>query len=92
MQYINPKVEAYVSKKLKLYSESNFFKLYQGIDIPCFSNYSCGKERVATEIKTLGKDQRFVEVQEFFSKDQKGFSAMPHVKILFEEEISTGFC
>ena len=39
-------------------------------------------ERVATEIRHLQRTEVY-ELQEYFSKNQKGSSAMPHKKILF---------
>ena len=90
---INPKVEAYVSKKLKLYPEpissqviprdrhAHYFSVLAII--------AGSVERVATEIRHLQRSEVY-EVQEFFSKDQKGSSAMPHKKNPILSENLTG--
>tara|TARA_Y100000590_G_scaffold242412_1_gene272453 strand:- start:341 stop:1633 length:1293 start_codon:yes stop_codon:yes gene_type:complete len=80
---IDPKIEKYVAKKLKLYPEpistqiiprdrhAHYFSVLGII--------AGSIERVATEIRHLQRSEVY-ELQEFFSKDQKGSSAMPHKK------------
>ncbi len=90
---INPKVEGYVAKKLKLYPEpistqiiprdrhAHYFSVLGII--------AGSVERVATEIRHLQRSEVY-ELQEFFSKDQKGSSAMPHKKNPILSENLTG--
>ena len=90
---INPKVETYVAKKLKLKAEpistqiiprdrhAHYFSVLGII--------AGSVERVATEIRHLQRSEVY-ELQEFFSKDQKGSSAMPHKKNPILSENLTG--
>ncbi len=90
---INPKVESYVAKKLKLYPEpistqviprdrhAHYFSILGII--------AGSIERVSTEIRHLQRTE-VNEVQEFFSKHQKGSSAMPHKKNPILSENLTG--
>ncbi len=90
---IDPRVESYVAKKLKLYPEpistqviprdrhAHYF-LVLGI-------IAGSIERVAMEIRHLQRSEVY-ELQEFFSKDQKGSSAMPHKKNPILSENLTG--
>ena len=90
---INPKVEVYVAKKLKLKPEpistqiiprdrhAHYFSVLGII--------AGSVERVATEIRHLQRSEVY-ELQEFFSKDQKGSSAMPHKKNPILSENLTG--
>ena len=90
---IDPKVESYVAKKLKLYPEpistqiiprdrhAHYFSVLGII--------AGSVERVATEIMHLQRSEVY-ELQEFFSKDQKGSSAMPHKKNPILSENLTG--
>ena len=90
---IDPKVESYVAKKLKLYPEpistqiiprdrhAHYFSVLGII--------AGSVERVATEIRHLQRSEVY-ELQEFFSKDQKGSSAMPHKKNPILSENLTG--
>ncbi len=90
---INPKIESFVAKKLKLYPEpistqiiprdrhAHYFSVLGII--------AGSVERVATEIRHLQRSEVF-EIQEFFSKDQKGSSAMPHKKNPILSENLTG--
>ena len=84
---INPKVEAYVSKKLKLYPEPISSQVIprdrHAYYFSVLAIIAGSVERVATEIRHLQRSEVY-EVQEFFSKDQKGSSAMPHKKSYFE--------
>ena len=90
---IDPKVESYVAKKLNLYPEpistqiiprdrhAHYFSVLGII--------AGSIERVATEIRHLQRSEVY-ELQEFFSKDQKGSSAMPHKKNPILSENLTG--
>ena len=90
---INPKVETYVAKKLKLKAEpistqinprdrhAHYFAILGII--------AGSVERVATEIRHLQRSEVY-ELQEYFSKDQKGSSAMPHKKNPILSENLTG--
>ena len=90
---VNPKVETYVAKKLKLKPEpistqiiprdrhAHYFSVLGII--------AGSIERVATEIRHLQRSEVY-ELQEYFSKDQKGSSAMPHKKNPILSENLTG--
>ncbi len=90
---IDPRIEKYVAKKLKLYPEpistqiiprdrhAHYFSVLGII--------AGSIERVATEIRHLQRSEVY-ELQEFFSKDQKGSSAMPHKKNPILTENLTG--
>jgi len=90
---IDPRVEVYVSKKLKLKPEpistqiiprdrhAHYFSILGII--------AGSVERIATEIRHLQRSEVY-ELQEFFSKDQKGSSAMPHKKNPILSENLTG--
>ena len=90
---IDPKIEVYVAKKLKLKPEpistqiiprdrhAHYFSVLGII--------AGSVERVATEIRHLQRSEVY-ELQEFFSKDQKGSSAMPHKKNPILSENLTG--
>ena len=80
---ISPKIEVYVAKKLKLRPEPISTQI---IPRDRHAHYfttlgiiSGSIERVATEIRHLQRSEVY-ELQEYFSKDQKGSSAMPHKK------------
>ena len=90
---IDPKIEVYVAKKLKLKPEpistqiiprdrhAHYFSILGII--------AGSVERIATEIRHLQRSEVY-ELQEFFSKDQKGSSAMPHKKNPILSENLTG--
>ena len=90
---IDPKVEVYVAKKLKLKPEpistqiiprdrhAHYFSILGII--------AGSLERISTEIRHLQRSEVY-EIQEFFSKDQKGSSAMPHKKNPILSENLTG--
>ena len=90
---LNPKIETYVAKKLKLKAEpistqiiprdrhAHYFSVLGII--------AGSVERVATEIRHLQRSEVY-ELQEYFSKDQKGSSAMPHKKNPILSENLTG--
>ena len=90
---INPKVETYVAKKLKLKAEPVSTQI---IPRDRHAHYFAvlgiiagSVERVATEIRHLQRSEVY-ELQEYFSKDQKGSSAMPHKKNPILSENLTG--
>ena len=90
---INPKIEVFVAKKLKLIPEPISSQI---IPRDRHAHYfttlgiiASSVERVATEIRHLQRSEIY-EVQEFFSKDQKGSSAMPHKKNPILSENLTG--
>ncbi len=90
---INPKIEIYVAKKLKLKPEpvstqiiprdrhAHYFSILGII--------AGSIERVATEIRHLQRTEVY-ELQEYFSNEQKGSSAMPHKKNPILSENLTG--
>ena len=90
---IDPRIETYVARKLKLKPEpistqiiprdrhAHYFSVLGII--------AGSIERVSTEIRHLQRSEVY-ELQEFFSKDQKGSSAMPHKKNPILSENLTG--
>ena len=90
---IDPRVEIYVSKKLKLKPEpistqiiprdrhAHYFSVLGII--------AGSIERLSTEIRHLQRSEVY-ELQEYFSKNQKGSSAMPHKKNPILSENLTG--
>jgi adenylosuccinate lyase len=90
---IDPKVEAYVAKKLNLRVEPISTQIIPR-DRHAFYFSTLGIiagsiERVATEIRNLQKTE-LQEVEEFFDKKQKGSSAMPHKRNPILSENLTG--
>jgi len=90
---IDPRVEVYVAKKLKLKAEPISTQI---IPRDRHAHYFCvlgiiagSIERIATEIRHLQRSEVY-ELQEFFSKNQKGSSAMPHKKNPILSENLTG--
>ncbi len=90
---VNPKVESYVAKKLKLMPETISTQI---IPRDRHAHYfsvlgiiAGSVERIATEIRHLQRSEVH-EIQEYFSKDQKGSSAMPHKKNPILSENLTG--
>ena len=90
---IHPSVENFVAKKMGLKPETvstqiiprdrhaNLFSI--------FGIIASSIERIATEIRHLQRTE-VREVEEFFSKDQKGSSAMPHKRNPILSENLTG--
>jgi len=90
---IDPSVENFVAKKMVLKPETvstqiiprdrhaNLFSI--------FGIIASSIERIATEIRHLQRTE-VREVEEFFSKDQKGSSAMPHKRNPILSENLTG--
>ena len=81
---VDPKVESYVAKKLKLNIEPISTQVIpRDRHAQFFSTLgiiASSIERFATEIRHLQRTE-VLEVEEFFGKKQKGSSAMPHKKI-----------
>ena len=90
---INPKIEVYVSKKLKLKPEPISTQIIprdrHAYYFSILGIIAGSVERVATEIRNLQRSEVY-ELQEFFSKNQKGSSAMPHKKNPILSENLTG--
>ncbi len=90
---IDPRVEVYVSKKLKLRPEPISTQIIprdrHAYYFSILGIIAGSIERIATEIRHLQRSEVY-ELQEFFSKDQKGSSAMPHKKNPILSENLTG--
>ena len=80
-QHLDPAVERYVCKKLDLQPAPISTQVLQRARHAEFMNTlaicGCSLEKFATEIRHLQKTE-VLEAEEFFSKGQKGSSAMPH--------------
>ena len=78
---VDPRIEKYVAKKLKLKIEPISSQIIPRDRHAYFFSIlgiiAGSVERTATEIRHLQRTE-VQEVQEFFSKNQKGSSAMPH--------------
>jgi|TARA_B100001093_G_scaffold14008_1_gene12913 adenylosuccinate lyase len=90
---IDPKVESYVAKKLKLNIEPVSTQVIpRDRHAQFFSTLgiiASSIERLAVEIRHLQRTE-VLEVEEFFGKKQKGSSAMPHKKNPILSENLTG--
>ena len=90
---IDPRVESYVAKKLKLKVEPVSTQIIpRDRHAQFFSTLgiiASSIERLATEIRHLQRTE-VLEVEEFFGKNQKGSSAMPHKKNPILSENLTG--
>ena len=90
---INPNVEKHVAKKLGLKIEPISTQVIprdrHAFYFSVLGIIAGSVERVATEIRHLQRSEVY-ELQEFFSKDQKGSSAMPHKKNPILSENLTG--
>ena len=90
---IDPKIEAYVAKKLNLAVEPISTQIIPRDRHACYFStlgiIAGSIERVATEIRNLQKTE-LQEVEEFFDIKQKGSSAMPHKKNPVLSENLTG--
>jgi len=79
--HIDPYVETYVSEKLKLKPEDVSTQIIprdrHAMFFSTLGVIASSVERLATEIRHLQRTE-VREVEEFFSKGQKGSSAMPH--------------
>ena len=90
---VDPRVENYVAKKLKLQVETISTQV---IPRDRHAQFFCtlgiiasSIERLATEIRHLQRTE-VLEVEEYFGKKQKGSSAMPHKKNPILSENLTG--
>ena len=90
---INPSVEKHVAKKLGLKIEPISTQVIprdrHAFYFSVLGIIAGSVERVATEIRHLQRSEVY-ELQEYFSKDQKGSSAMPHKKNPILSENLTG--
>ena len=90
---INPKVEKYVAKKLGLKVEPISTQVIprdrHAFYFSVLGIIAGSIERVAIEIRHLQRTEVY-EIQEYFSKYQKGSSAMPHKKNPILSENLTG--
>ena len=90
---ISPKIENYVAKKLKLKAEPISTQIIprdrHAYYFSVLAIIAGSIERVATEIRHMQRTEVY-ELQEHFSKDQKGSSAMPHKKNPILSENLTG--
>ena len=90
---IDPRVEVFVSKKLKLKPEPISTQVIprdrHAYYFSILGIIAGSIERIATEIRHLQRSEVY-ELQEYFSKDQKGSSAMPHKKNPILSENLTG--
>tara|TARA_Y100000591_G_C21849112_1_gene710524 strand:+ start:1483 stop:2781 length:1299 start_codon:yes stop_codon:yes gene_type:complete len=90
---VDPKIENYVAKKLKLNVEPISTQVIpRDRHAQFFSTLgiiASSIERFATEIRHLQRTE-VLEVEEFFGKKQKGSSAMPHKKNPILSENLTG--
>ena len=79
--HLNPKVEQYVAKKLKLIAEPISTQIIpRDRHAQFFSTLgiiASSAERLATEIRHLQRTE-VLEAEEYFASGQKGSSAMPH--------------
>ena len=79
--HLDPKVEAYVCKKLGLQVAPISTQILQrdlhAEYLNALALVACSIDRWATEFRHLQRTE-VREVEEYFSKDQKGSSAMPH--------------
>ena len=90
---INPRVEKHVAKKLNLKVEPISTQIIprdrHAFYFSVLGIIAGSIERVATEIRHLQRTEVY-ELQEYFSKNQKGSSAMPHKKNPILSENLTG--
>ena len=90
---IDPSVEKYVASKLKLKTEEISTQVIprdrHAFYFSVLGIIASSIERLAVEIRHL-QSTEFLEVEEFFDKDQKGSSAMPHKKNPVLSENLTG--
>jgi adenylosuccinate lyase len=81
MAHLEPEVEAYVCQKLGLKPDPVATQVisrdYYAAFFAALGVMAASVERIATEIRHLQRTE-VLEVEEFFSKGQKGSSAMPH--------------
>jgi adenylosuccinate lyase len=92
-EYLSPKVESYVCKKLNLSPAPVSTQVIQrdrhAQFLTTLAVIGATLEKIATEIRHLQKTE-VLEAEEFFSKGQKGSSAMPHKRNPVISERITG--
>jgi adenylosuccinate lyase len=90
---VDPKIEQYVAKKLNLRIEPISTQIIprdrHAYYFSVLAIIGGSIERIATEIRNLQKTE-LQEVEEFFEKNQKGSSAMPHKRNPILSENLTG--
>ena len=90
---IDPRIEAYVAKKLNLKVEPISTQVIprdrHAAYFTTLAIIASSVERVATEIRNLQKTE-IQEIEEYFEKKQKGSSSMPHKKNPILSENLTG--
>ena len=90
---IDPSIEKYVAKKLKLKCEDIATQVIprdrHAVFFSTIAIIASSIERLAIEIRNLQKTE-ILEVEEFFEKNQKGSSAMPHKRNPVLSENLTG--
>ena len=90
---IDPRVEVYVSKRLKLKPEPISTQIIprdrHAYYFSILGIIAGSIERISIEIRNLQRSEIY-ELQEYFSKEQKGSSAMPHKKNPILSENLTG--
>ena len=90
---IDPSVEKYVAKKLKLKVENISTQIIprdrHAYVFSILGIIASSIERLAVEIRHLQRTE-ILEVEEYFEKDQKGSSAMPHKRNPILSENLTG--
>ncbi len=91
--HVDPKVEAYVAKKLGLRVEPVSTQVVprdrHAIYFATLAVVASSVERLATEIRHLQRTE-VLEAEEYFSEGQKGSSAMPHKRNPVLSENLTG--
>lgn len=92
-EHLEPYVEKYVCEKLGLQPESVSTQIVQrdrhAEFISTIALLGATLEKIATEVRHLQKTE-VLEVEEYFSKGQKGSSAMPHKRNPIISERITG--
>ena len=93
-QHLDPSVEERACKKLGLYASSVSNQVVQRDHhaqfISSIALIGCTIEKISIEIRHLQRTE-VLEAEEFFSKGQKGSSAMPHKRNPIITERLTGF-
>ncbi|MGH6864924.1 MAG: adenylosuccinate lyase [Methyloceanibacter sp.] len=91
--HVDPRVEAYVAKKLKLEPEPISTQVVprdrHAAYFAVLAVVASSVERLATEIRHLQRTE-VLEAEEYFSEGQKGSSAMPHKRNPVLSENLTG--
>lgn len=92
-EHLSPKVEEYVCKKLGLKSDPVTTQVIQrdrhAEFISALAIIGATLEKISVEVRHLQRTE-VLEAEEFFSKGQKGSSAMPHKRNPIDSERITG--